>query len=160
MTVRPARREDLARLMDIYAAARAFMAEHGNPHQWGDGYPRRELVAEDIALGRSYVIEGPDGLAHAVFMFAPGPDPTYQVIEDGAWPDDAPYGVIHRVAGDGQVRGVLAAAVAFARTRCDHIRMDTHADNTVMQAALAKNGFTRCGVIYTDDGTPRLAYQR
>lgn len=159
LTVRPARREDLERLMDIYAAARAFMAEHGNPRQWGDGYPARELVAEDIALGRSYVIQGPDGLAHAVFMFAPGPDPTYGVIEDGAWPDDAPYGVIHRIAGDGQVKGALAAAVAFARTRCDHIRMDTHKDNAVMQAALAKNGFVPCGIIHLENGDPRMAYQ-
>ncbi len=159
LTVRPARSEDLERLMDIYAAARSFMAHHGNPHQWGDGYPRRELVAEDVALGRSYVIEGEDGAVHATFFFAPGPDPTYQVIQNGAWPDDAPYGVIHRVAGDGQVRGVLAAAVAFARTRCGRIRMDTHADNTVMQRALEKNGFTRCGIIRLENGDPRIAYQ-
>ncbi len=158
--IRPARRDDLQAMLGIYAAARDFMARTGNPHQWGDdGYPSRELLEEDIALGRSYVMEGEDGAVHATFMFTPGPDPTYKVIEQGAWPDDGPYGVIHRVAGDGTVKGVLAAAVDFCRSRCPALRIDTHHDNTVMQGAIRKCGFTRCGIIYLANGDPRIAYQ-
>ncbi len=159
--IRPAQVSDLPAMLNIYAAARAFMAANGNPHQWGDeGYPQRELLEQDIALGRSYVVEGDDGMVHGVFMFTLGPDPTYAVIEDGQWPDDKPYGVIHRIAGDGTVKGLVSLATAFAETQCPTLRIDTHQDNTVMQRALAKNGYTYCGIIYTDDGTPRLAYHR
>ncbi len=159
--IRPAQVSDLPAMLSIYAAARAFMAANGNPHQWGDeGYPRRELLEEDIALGRSYVVEGEDGAVHGTFMLAPGPDPTYAVIEDGHWPDDAPYGVIHRIAGDGRVKGLVSLATAFAAAQYPILRIDTHRDNTVMQRALSKTGYVYCGVIYTDDGTPRLAYHR
>lgn len=157
--IRQARWDDLPAMLEVYAAARAFMAAHGNPHQWGDdGYPQRELLERDIALGQSYVAEGADGQVHGVFLFAPGPDPTYAVIEGGHWPDDGPYGVIHRIAGDGQIRGLLAAAVEFCRRRCPALRIDTHRDNTVMQSALAKQGFVRCGVIRLENGDPRIAY--
>ncbi len=30
----------------------------------------------------------------------------------------------------------------------------------VMQKVFEKNGFKRCGIIYVEDGTPRIAYQR
>lgn len=159
MKVRAATMNDLEQMLDVYAAARAFMARTGNPHQWADGYPRRELLEEDIAQGRSYVMEGEDGVVHATFFYAPGPDPTYRVIEEGEWLGDGPYGVIHRIAGDGQVKGALAAAVAFARTRCSEVRIDTHHDNVVMQSALEKLGFQRRGIIYLENGDPRIAYQ-
>lgn len=159
--IRPAKVSDLPAMLEVYAAARAFMAANGNPHQWGDeGYPHRELLEQDIARGQSYVAEGEDGAVHGAFMLAPGPDPTYAVIEDGHWPDDGPYGVIHRIAGDGTVKGLVSQAVAFAQTRYPALRIDTHRDNTVMQKALAKTGFTYCGVIHVEDGTPRLAYYR
>lgn len=160
MTIRPATWEDLETILEIYAQARAFMARTGNPHQWGDGHPRRELVEEDIRRRENYVLADDRGTVHGVFYFAPGPDPTYAVIEGGVWLDGGPYGVIHRIAGDGQVKGVLAAAVAFARCRCASIRIDTHHDNLVMQRALEKNGFTRCGIIHLENGEPRIAYQR
>lgn len=161
LTVRPARQADLPAMLDIYAHARAFMAAHGNPHQWGDeGYPRRELLELDIERGESYVITGADGVIHGAFMFAPGPDPTYAVIEDGHWPDNNPYGVIHRIAGDGAVKGILSTAVTFCRRRCPILRADTHRDNRVMRRALEKEGFTPCGTIYVADGTPRVAYHR
>lgn len=147
-------------MLAVYAQARTFMARTGNPHQWGDGHPRRELLEEDIAQGHSYVIEGEDGVVHAAFYFAPGPDPTYAVIEDGAWLEGGPYGVIHRIAGDGQVKGVLAAAVDFCSRLCPELRIDTHHDNHVMQSALEKAGFVRRGIIHLENGDPRIAYQR
>ena len=150
---------DLPRILEIYDAARQYMVQSGNPTQWGDGYPKRELLEQDISQGKSYVIEGEDGVVHAVFFYAPGPDPTYAVIEEGAWLNDKPYGVIHRIAGDGRVRGVLAAAVAFCRKICPQVRIDTHFDNHVMQSALAKQGFQKCGIIYLENGDPRIAYQ-
>ena len=43
---------------------------------------------------------------------------------------------------------------------CESLRADTHADNKVMQHLLESEGFTRCGIIHVEDGTPRIAYQR
>ena len=37
--IRKAQREDLPRIEEIYAYARKFMAETGNPNQWGNTTP-------------------------------------------------------------------------------------------------------------------------
>ncbi len=157
-SVRLAQPGDLPRILEIYETARAFMRSSGNPTQWQGGYPPRELLQEDIALGQLFVITGGGGI-HGVFVFFQGDDPTYHVIEDGCWTSDEPYGVIHRIAGDGS-GGIFPAALAYARSQCPHLRIDTHADNAPMRHILAKYGFSRRGVIYTHDGTPRLAYDQ
>ena len=159
MEIRHTRPEDLPAMLAIYAAARVRMAEDGNPHQWGDeGYPKRELLENDIAAGNSYVLEE-DGRVVGTFAFILGDDPTYSYIEDGAWLNSAPYGTIHRIAGDGVTRGVVRAAVDYARGVIPNLRIDTHFDNRRMQHVIEKNGFRRCGVIYVEDGSPRIAYQ-
>ena len=38
--------------------------------------------------------------------------------------------------------------------------MEVHADNKIMQHLLEENGFTKCGIIHVEDGTPRIAYQK
>ena len=159
MTVRHSTAADLPALRGIYAAARAFMKATGNPHQWGDTKPTEEMILSDIDRGVGYVVEEA-GRPCGAFAFIEGIDPTYGVIDGGAWLNDAPYGTIHRIASDGTARGVLAAALAFGAQRVDNIRIDTHADNRVMQHLLDTYGFTRCGVIYLENGDPRLAYQK
>lgn len=156
--IRPAKAEDLPAILDIYDAARAFMRANGNPHQWGEsGYPEKELLAEDIQVGRLYVADE-NGAPHGVFAFMLGEDPTYAVIENGQWPNDRPYGTIHRIASDGQMHGLLEKALAFALTKTSEVRADTHKDNHPMQHVLTKNGFARCGIIYLENGDPRIAY--
>ncbi len=155
--IRPAAFSDLPRILEIYAYARKFMEDTGNPNQWGNSHPPRQQLEQDIREGRLFVISQ-ERKIHGVFFFAPVPDETYALI-DGAWHSDKPYGVIHRIAGDGS-GGILAAAAAFAHTRIDHIRIDTHRDNHVMQKALKKQGFRPCGVIHIADGSPRMAYDK
>ena len=155
-SVRPARKCDLDRICRIYAYARAFMANHGNPNQWGKTHPPVEQLEKDIEAGDLYVITGEEEI-HGVFYFFIGPDPTYGRIFEGCWHAHRPYGTIHRIAGDGS-GGILAAAVKFGRQRIDHLRIDTHEDNYVMQRAVEKQGFRRCGIIYIADGSPRIAY--
>jgi len=157
--IRPAVHADLPAVLNVYRHARTFMAANGNPTQWGDSYPAPELLEEDIRLGRLFVDTADDHIC-GVFMFAVGADPTYAYIENGNWLDNSPYGVIHRVAADGTVPGVLKRCAAFCRERCPHLRIDTHEDNHVMQKCIAKEGFTRCGTIYVEDGSPRIAYER
>ena len=162
LTIRPAVPGDLDALAGIYRAARAFMAASGNPHQWGASHPPLSQLAGDIARGQLYVLC--DGARPcAAFALTPGPDPAYAHIEGGAWRSDAPYAVVHRLASDGSRRGVFAAALAFCAAQCPHLRIDTHADNRVMQHLVARAGFQYCGVIYVRDAgapSPRLAYER
>lgn len=42
---------DLPALESLYAAARERMKAADNPDQWGDSYPPRALIEEDIARG-------------------------------------------------------------------------------------------------------------
>lgn len=154
--VRNAEMQDLSRVNEIYAYARAFMKKTGNPNQWGNNTPETEQLITDIQERKLFVI-CEDAIIHGVFFFWIGPDPTYFHIEDGNWRSDTEYGTIHRIAGDSS-RGILHTAVSFAKTQIKHLRIDTHHDNWVMQKAVAKQGFQRRGVIYIEDGSPRIAY--
>ena len=155
--IRLAQIKDLDNLLAVYAAARAFMRQNGNPTQWSGGYPSAGVLLADISAGQLYVVEQ-DGAIGGCFLLADGPDPTYAVI-DGGWKSDAPYGVIHRVAGNGTIRGLFHQCAQFARQRYRHLRIDTHADNHPMQHVLQKEGFTFQGIIHLADGSPRLAYE-
>ena len=158
MEIRQASIEELDAIMKIYEGARAFMAASGNPDQWGESYPPRGLIESDIARGCCYVCAARDGL-WGVFYFAVEDDPTYAYIK-GAWKNDAPYAVLHRVAVAKQGRGVVSRIFDFAISQYPNIKIDTHESNLPMQKALAKNGFTACGEIYLENGDPRIAYQR
>lgn len=150
---------DLSKIMEIYANARAYMKENGNPDQWGDSRPSKERVVEDIASGDLYVIMEDEEIC-GVFAFIIGEDPTYNLIEEGSWPNDARYGTIHRIASSGKTRGVFKQCIEFCINKCDNLRIDTHKDNKVMIELIGKAGFKRCGIIYVDDGSSRIAYQK
>lgn len=66
---------------------------------------------------------------------------------------------IHRLAGDGQVHGLFRCTASYCKAIAQNIRIDTHANNKTMQHLIEADGFTRCGIIYIADGTPRIAYQ-
>ena len=158
MLVRKAVESDYNRIMEIYEIARSFMAETGNPHQWGDlGYPYPDLIKEDIEEQRLLVITENETV-EGVFFWSLGVDPTYVEI-DGQWLNDKPYGVIHRIAGSGRVKGILKTAVEYGLQFSDNIKIDTHVDNTVMQSALEKLGFQYCGMVYLPHGVWMRAYQ-
>lgn len=157
--IRQAKAEELDKLQDIFAKARAYMRENGNDAQWINGYPSNEQLLNDIARHHLYVIEAADGHLIGVFAFIIGEEPTYQSIEDGTWISETPYGTIHRLAGNGEGRGLFKECLDFCRARISHIRVDTHEKNKVMQALILKEGFSRRGIIYVEDGSPRIAYE-
>lgn len=159
MKIRKAVESDLNSILKVYEIAREYMRKTGNPNQWGTDKPQKEMLEDDIKKGELYVGEGEDGNIHFVFAFILGEDPTYAYIEDGSWLSDEPYGTIHRIASDGTVSGVVRLAVEYARGVISHIRIDTHHDNKTMQHVVEKIGFKKCGIIYIEDGTPRIAYQ-
>ncbi len=160
MEIRPTRPEDLPQILALYDTARAFMRQNGNLTQWSTGDRPNSMAERDILEGRSFVCcEGTKLLA--VFSFEPdADDPTYHEIWDGAWPDDGPYGVMHRLAVGVPGRGIAQLCFDWCAARCASLRADTHADNHPMQRAMEKNGFRRCGIIHTFDGTDRIAYSR
>ena len=159
MTVRHGTPPDIDSIMAIFEAAKQYMRKTGNTSQWSDGYPARENILADIANGHNYVIIDNNGHITATFALILGEDPTYLYIEDGAWPDNEPYGTIHRIASAGRTPGMLKHAVEFAFTLTNNIRIDTHRDNRPMLDALSRLGFKHCGTIYCRDGSPRLAFQ-
>ena len=79
MNIRVATIDDLQEIIEVYNYAREFMAKTGNPHQWADGHPKKELLLSDFPLKRLYALEDEVGIA-GVFMFDTNPDPTYSYI--------------------------------------------------------------------------------
>ena len=161
MTIRPAATADLPAIFRLYEEARDFMRRSGNPRQWKTTEPRRETVEEDLRLGRLYLcVEGETLLA--AFCFFIGEDPTYRTLLSGAWLNERPYGVIHRiaVANEAKGRGVAAACFAYGFSRCGNLKIDTHRDNRPMQRALEKNGFVFCGTVRLENGEERMGFQK
>ena len=163
LMIRKTEERDVDRVMEIYASARERMHAGGNVHQWVNR-PFRSTVEEDVRRGTGYVMTDKDGVIRAAFAFILGADPTYALIEDGAWLNDEPYGTVHRIAGDGTAHGVLRQALTFCAGLTDNIRIDTHEDNAPMRHLMDELGFTRCGIIYVEDDmsdhSPRIAYQK
>ena len=158
MEIRHAKTQDMDALMALFANARRFMAENGNPNQWWGGYPTRDMLESDIAKEQLYVCEE-EGHIYAAFVMAAGEDPTYQVIE-GAWKNDLPYVTLHRIASTGERRGMMDLIAKWAFSRHPNVRGDTHELNLPMRSAFERNGFEYCGTIWVDDGTPRMAFHK
>lgn len=164
MKIRKSIENDFTRIMEIYSYARAYMAQHGNPLQWGPTkWPPERLIHKDIRDGNSYVCTNGEGVILGTFFFIQGKDiePTYRKITDGAWLDNSPYGVVHRIVGDGSEKGIGAFCLNWAFHQCGHLRIDTHGDNRIMQHIVKNLGFVHCGTIYVEeDDYPRLAFEK
>lgn len=158
MTIRQSTLADMPHMMEIFAIARNIMAETGNPNQWAPNYPSVEQLTDDINRGDSFLCLE-NGKATATFVLRGGNDPTYDVIYDGAWLNDKPYATIHRIASNGEVKGIFRKTMEYALSHYDTLRIDTHRDNKVMQHAIEKAGFIYCGIIHCWNGDERLAYQ-
>ena len=157
MEIRKSTMDDMSKIMSIFDSARAYMIAHGNATQWADGYPGEDVLKNDIDSGCNYVVIE-DGMVVATFSFIIGEEPTYQIIENGAWHYDLPYGTIHRLASNGKAKGVARACFDYCFTLIDYIRVDTHKDNLPMQTAFTQYGFQQCGTIYVRNSSERIAY--
>jgi len=159
MTIRKANYDDLAQIDEIYASAKKFMRENGNPHQWCGEYPNAFDAQEGIKNGTSYVCED-DGEVVATFAFGIDGEPTYDKIYDGEWKNSAPYAYIHRIAVRSQGKGIVGFCFNECFKMYPNLKIDTHRDNLPMQRALLRAGFEYCGIIYLQNGDERLAYQK
>lgn len=163
MIVRNTTLDDLPTVMKIFERARNFMAASGNPNQWGKAnWPPENLIRADIAAGKSFVcINGGDIAGTFYYNFGADIEPTYRKIFGGAWKNSSAYGVIHRLASAGTVKGFGEFCLAWAFEQSRHLRIDTHPDNKILQHILTRAGFELCGKIFVaHDNFPRLAYEK
>lgn len=167
MTIRRAEPADLPQIMEIIGHAQQFLAEQ-NIDQWQNGYPPIEGVKKDIRNRECYVVENETQQIVATTVFIMGKEPTYQTIL-GNWltPKGTKYGVIHRLAIHQDFRRLgiaIFVLVTFEnvlqKQQCKSMRIDTHRDNTGMQQLLKRLGYSYCGVIFLEDGSERLAFEK
>ena len=166
MKIRKSCPADTQSLLALFDEARKTIASLGI-NQWQNGYPNREAVDEDLSKNRSYIVEN-EGLLAGTFAIIDDGEPTYDVIHNGQWKtgDTDNYIAVHRVAASVAMRGkgVSTAIVEFAKECAvslgrKSVRIDTHEGNVVMRRMLEKHGFEYCGVIYLENGDPRVAYE-
>ena len=158
-TIRLATFDDIPAIMTVIDAARELMHASGNMNQWINGYPSEDVIHADIDRDGGFVVTDDERIV-AYFAFLPAPEPTYTKIYEGAWLNDEPYYVIHRLASWPNVHGIWDSVLAWAFERTTTLRVDTHRDNHIMQHNIIKHGFTYCGIIYLLSGDERLAYQK
>lgn len=157
--------EDIPLVMEIIKDAQKYLKNEGID-QWQNDYPNPQVIKEDIKNGNAYVIKKNDTVvAAAAIIFAN--DPTYDQIEHGEWLTQGKYGVIHRAAVAKDYKGQGIASIFFRETEkmaaekgAESIRIDTHQENLSMQRLIEKENFKYCGIIYTADGSKRLAYEK
>lgn len=160
MKIRKAKLEDVNAIQKIYDHAVNYMRKNNNPNQWKKGYPGIDLIKSDIESGKSYLCVEEDQIL-AVFYFTAGEeDPTYKRIFRGSWLNEETYGVIHRIATSKNKNGLAGFCIDYCFDQCQNIRIDTHKDNLPMRTFLRKKGFIECGIIYLNDGSERIAYQK
>lgn len=166
MEIRKANKNDVEQILEIFGQAQKSLGER-NVDQWQDGYPNINNVNEDIENGHGYVLIKNDQVS-ATVAISFGEDETYQTIYEGKWlTSGTNYAVIHRIAVKNEFKGLGIASKIFEYTEklCPQngsksIRVDTHRDNLPMQSVIRKNGFEYCGIIYTHDGSERLAFEK
>lgn len=162
--IRKAKIADIEQIMEIIHDAQSLLSSLG-VDQWQDGYPTAEIIHSDINNGECFVVvEEGQIVGSGIISFAG--EPTYKIIE-GEWMNSAHYAVIHRLAVRKSARGKGYAKYFFdyAELLCQqeglhNIRVDTHADNKIMQTLLNCLGYTSCGTITLTSGAKRIAFQK
>ena len=161
--LRKAEIEELSEAMRLIEGARAFLKSQGID-QWQGSYPDEDCIRRDMENSRAFFLtDGGEIVGYLCVDFAG--EPAYEKIK-GAWRDDGPYAVIHRLAMDGahRGRGLAGAAFALAESLCRErgvhsIRVDTGLENARMQHILKKSGYELCGTIWYEGGA-RMAFQK
>jgi len=167
MQIRRSTFKDISDIMVIIADAKKHLAAQ-KIEQWQNGYPNLAQVESDIKNGESYVLVNKQSKVIATAMFTTQKEPTYKVIE-GKWKVDENqvYGVIHRMAIKASFRKLGLAAQLFNsfhqqlnKQKIQSLKIDTHEENVGMQSLIKKLGYQYCGVIYTNYGDKRMAFEK
>lgn len=159
ITIRKAEKKDIPAVMEIIMQAKKYLAMHQIP-QWQTGYPEEIDIQDDLDHQGGYVAVENNVVKGYCFIKVM-PDHNYDVIE-GKWLNDEPYAVMHRTCIHDSCKGngIAGMFVETAAEKADNIRADTHEKNRSMRKMLENQGFTACGTVYMEDGTPRIGYQK
>lgn len=165
MRVRKSVNEDIKYIIKIINEAQDYFKEQGID-QWQDGYPNEDTIANDILNNISYVVLKDNKIVATLAVSFDG-EKTYDEIYGGKWFSNGEFCVIHRIAIDENYKGTGLASdiIKYVENSCldegvNSIKIDTHEDNIPMQKLLKKNGFKYCGVIYLEDKSKRIAFEK
>lgn len=165
MEFRQAKISDLDQIVEIIELSKKYLKET-KVDQWQDGYPAKEDLRRDIESGSSYVLTNKDEIVATTVISLDG-ESTYNSIFNGEWITNEDYIVMHRVAvhdkykGKGIFKELIKEAESLALNKgISSIKIDTHRDNISMQRAVVKNDFKKCGIIYLEDGSERIAFEK
>lgn len=165
MKLRKSVNEDINNIMQIIDEAKEALKEQGID-QWQNGYPNADVIRNDILNNDSYVfIKNNEIVATSAVSF--DGEKTYDKIYDGNWISNDEFAVIHRIAisnkykGTGIASEIIKMIEAICLDKNVHsIKVDTHEFNMPMQKLLKKNDFKYCGVIYLEDKSKRVAFEK
>ncbi|MBE6051084.1 MAG: GNAT family N-acetyltransferase [Clostridium sp.] len=165
MYFRKTNNQDLEEVMKIINGAKECFKEE-SIDQWQKGYPNKETILKDICEENGYVLlEGESVIATIAVTI--GNDPVYDKIYKGKWLSKEEYAVIRRVAVSSNYkrRGVSSKIIGEVEKVCkkkgiNNIKIVTHEMNIPMQNMLKKNKFIYCGIVYLEDGSKRMAFEK
>ena len=165
MNLRLSNEKDLTEIMSIIDEAKKFL-KNNKVDQWQNGYPNKEVILNDINKNESYVIENNGEVIGTTALSFAG-EKNYDKIYEGKWISNGPYAVIHRIAVS-KVKGLKNIGTEILKKSeelciangINNIKIDTHEDNIHMQKLLLKNNYKYCGVIYLEDGSKRIAFEK
>jgi len=165
MEFRIATISDINRIMDIIRQAQEYLRNKG-VDQWQDNYPNLNIIRDDIEKRKGYVLEK-DGQVVATVAISFSDEKTYEKIYEGKWITENEYAVIHRIAVDNNFKGkrLSSEIIAQVEKMCLQsdiysIKVDTHKQNESMKKMLSNNGFQYYGIIFLEDGSERVAYEK
>lgn len=156
---------DINNIMKIIKQAQAYFKVQGID-QWQNNYPNVESISSDIADNNSYVLLKDNNIVATAAVSFDG-ESTYDTIFEGEWTTNNEYAVIHRIAVDNTYKGLGLSSeiIKHVEQLClnkgvHSIKIDTHEENISMQKLLEKNKFQYCGIIYLEDRSKRIAFEK
>ena len=167
MKIQLATTADIPRILEIIDESKSLLKSF-HIDQWQNGYPNQTQIENDIANNESFIVLNSDNQIIATTMFSIKGEPTYKVIE-GNWiiAESEKYGVIHRMATAKESRKSGLAQYIFEyfhdflkQQNIQSLKIDTHQENLGMQSLVKKLGYQYCGIIYTNYGDKRLAFEK
>lgn len=165
MEFRKSVKADVNDIMKIIKQAQDYFNKQGI-NQWQDNYPNVETILNDIANKNSYVLLKDNNIVATAAVSFDG-EKTYDSIYEGKWISNNEYAVIHRIAVNNNYKGLGLSSQIIKNVEqlCLNkgvysIKVDTHEENVSMQKLLKKNKFQYCGIIYLEDESKRIAFEK
>lgn len=165
MEFRKAIENDIIEIIKIIKQAQEYFKSN-EIDQWQNNYPNLDTIKNDIKNNYGHVLVENSRIVGTVSVSFDG-EKTYEEIYGGQWLSNNKYAVIHRRAIDNEYKrgGLSSVIIKHLEELCldndiHSIKVDTHIKNIPMQKLLKKNNYQYCGIIYLDDKSERVAFEK